>query len=192
MNQPVRFHPHPAKPVRDRLAILDSLERQYGESGPLPVEGADELVASILVELASTGDPGVAIGVALWAMRHGVPIDAPEIVVNALAARSNRARDKQELAAVFALMQGFIAHVAPRLSADLERSNPERAWRIAHLNFAFTAIRTEDAQMMDFAFDALQKALPDEAKGFFAEALAHALGPGISPVVRERLEARVG
>jgi len=192
VNRPIHFHRHPAKTVRERLAILESLDRQYGESGVLPVEGADELVASILVELASAEDPGMAIGVALWAMRHGVPIDAPEVVVNALAARSNQARGKEELAAVFALMQGFIAHVAPRLSADLERSNPERAWRIAHLNFALTAIRTEDAQMMDFAFDAMERALPDEAKGFFAEALAHVLGPGISPVVRERLEARVG
>jgi hypothetical protein len=119
-----------------------------------------------------------------------VEVNAPEIVVNALAARSNAAHTKEELAAVYALTQGFIAHIAPRLSADLERSNPERPWRILNLNFAITAIRTEDPQMMDFAFDTLAKNLPDEAPGFFAEALAHALGPGIAPAVREKLEAR--
>lgn len=190
MNQPIHFHRHPAKTVRERLGILESLDRQYGESGELPLEGTDDLVAGILVELASGDDPDAAIGVALWAMRHSVDVTTPEIVVNALAARSNKARTQEELAAVYALMQGFIAHMAPRLSADLERSNPERPWRILNLNFAITAIRTEDPQMMDFAFDSLARALPDEAQGFFAEALAHALGPGIAPAVRERLEAR--
>ena len=48
---------------------------------------------------------------------------------NALARRSNAARGKKALAAVAALMQGVISHVAPRLSGDLERSNPERPWR---------------------------------------------------------------
>jgi hypothetical protein len=43
---------------------------------------------------------------------------------------------------------------------------------------------------MDHAFDALDRALPDERAGFYAEALALALAPGIAPVVRERIEAR--
>jgi hypothetical protein len=87
-------------------------------------------------------------------------------------------------------MQGVIAHVAPRLSADLERSNPERPWRPLHLNFAVTAIRTEDPALIDIAFDALEKALPDDCEGFFAEALARALSPRIKPEVRERIESR--
>ena len=115
-------------------------------------------------------------------------IDEP--VVNALATRSNRASGKPEIAAVFGLMQGLIAHVAPRLAADLERSNPERPWRVAHVNFAITAVRTEDPAMIDFAFDALDAALPDERAGFYAEALALALAPRIAAVVRERIEAR--
>ncbi|HXN14864.1 MAG TPA: hypothetical protein VN878_00720, partial [Usitatibacter sp.] len=87
-------------------------------------------------------------------------------------------------------MQGVVAYVAPRLAADLERSNPERAWRILHLNFAITAIRSEERALMDFAFDALDEALPDERAGFYAEALALALAPGIAPAVREQIEAR--
>jgi hypothetical protein len=130
------------------------------------------------------------LGVALWAIRHDVPIAVVEPVVNALAERSNHAGTPQELAAVFGLMQGVIAHVRDRLAPDLERSNPERPWRLLHANFAITAIRTEDPQMIDFAFDALDAALPDERANFYAEALALALGPRISPQVRERIEAR--
>ena len=59
-----------------------------------------------------------------------------------------------------------------------------------HANFAITAIRTEDPALMDYAFDALEAALPDERGGFYAEALALALNPRIPAVVRERLEGR--
>jgi hypothetical protein len=44
---------------------------------------------------------------------------------------------------------------------------------------------------MQSAFDALDAALPDEAQSFYAEARALALAPGISPVVRERIEGRI-
>lgn len=185
------------------LRAFETLDRQSGGSGALALEDAGDLVAAALTELARLeqdarrGEPGrqvdiaeLALGVALWAMRHEVALDVAEPVANALAVRSNLAATRQELAAVFGLMQGVIAYVAPRLGADLERSNPERPWRILHANFAITAIRTEDPQMMAFAFDALDAALPDERAGFYAEALALALAPGIAPAVREAIEAR--
>jgi hypothetical protein len=192
------LEPPAPKSLRAQLATLEALDRQYGGSGPLQLEDVHELVASVITELASlppsrpNGD-GVAdliLGVALWAVRHQVPINAVEPVVNALAARSNNAKNKQELAAVFGLMQGVISHVQDRLSADLERSNPERPWRLLHANFAITAIRTEDPELIDFAFDALDGALPDERANFYAEALALALSPRIPAAVRERIEIR--
>ena len=176
--------------MRAGLAALEALDRQYGGMAALPVEDADERVASLATDLAYLEDDDLIVGVALWAIRHDVALGVVEPVVNALARRSNRAASKQEIAAVFGLMQGLIAHVAPRLSADLERSNPERPWRVAHVNFAITAIRTEDPAMIDHAFDALDAALPDERAGFYAEALALALAPRIAPAVRERIEAR--
>ncbi len=189
--------------TKDQFATLESLERTGGGHARLEVEDADLLVAAILSQLAHWESEVarrkfeaaetvavLCIGVALWAIRHEVEVTVPEPVVNALAWRSNHARDKQELAAAFGLMQGFIAHVAPRLAADLERSNPERPWRLLHANLAITAIRSEDPALMDFAFDALDQALPDERGSFYAEARALALAPGISPAVRERLEAR--
>jgi hypothetical protein len=190
--------PGAPRPLRAQLATLESLDRQYGGSGALRLEDVDELVASIITELAMLaparsapkGEGELILGVALWAIRHEVPITVVEPVVNALAERSNAAKNKQELAAVYGLMQGVIAHVGQRLSADLERSNPERPWRLLHANFAITAIRTEDPEMIDFAFDALDLALPDERANFYSEALAHALSPRIPAAVRERIEQR--
>jgi hypothetical protein len=176
--------------LRGQLATLEAIDRQYGGLSSLALEDVGDLVDSILGGLAGFEDPDLAIGVALWAMRHGVGIASVEPVVNALATRSNHANTPQELAAVFGLMQGLIVHVAPRLAHDLERSNPERPWRILHVNLAITAIRTEDPALMDYAFDALDQALPDERAGFYSEALALALAPGIDPLVRERIAAR--
>jgi hypothetical protein len=173
--------------LRGQLAALGALDRQHGGASPIALENVDDLVASLL---AALDDPDLVIGVALWAARHEVEIHAVEPVVNALAQRSNRAGDRRELAAVFGLMQGLIAHFAPRLSADLERSNPERPWRVLHVNFAVTAIRTEDPAMIDFAFDALDLALPHERTGFYAQALALSLAPGIAPAVREKIASR--
>jgi hypothetical protein len=178
------------KPLRAQLATLESLDRQYGGCARLELEDVEALVASIHTELAALGDPDLILDVALWAIRHEVPIAVVEPVVNALAVRSNAANSKPELAAVFGLMQGAIAHVRDRLSADLERSNPERPWRLLHANLAITAIRTEDPELIDFAFDALDQALPDECANFYAEALALALSPRIPAAVRERIAAR--
>ncbi|MBC8023583.1 MAG: hypothetical protein H7Y14_10715 [Burkholderiales bacterium] len=176
--------------LRARLETLDAIDRQYGGRARLALEDLPGLIASILQDLASFGDADLVIGTALWAIRHDVPIEAPEPVVNALAERSNTAASKQQLAAVIAIMEAVIDNVRPRLGPDLERSNPERAWRILHANLAITAIRTEEPPLMDAAFDALDAALPDERDSFYGEALALALAPGISPVVRERIEAR--
>ena len=198
---PFRLAGH--RTLHGQMSALESIDRQYGGSAPLPLEDADELCAAILAQLAHWDAEAsrrqleahehvaaLAIGVALWAIRHEVEITVPEPVANALAWRSNHCATRQELAAVFGLMQGVIAHLAPRLSPDLERSNPERPWRVLHVNLAITAIRTEDPALMDFAFDALDRALPDERAGFYGEALALALAPGIAPEVRERIEAR--
>ena len=190
--------------LRSQLRTLESIDRQYGGHAELPLEDVEELVAATITDLAhlerhaiqAGADPAdltiadLTIAVALWASRHGVELSVVEPVANALAMRSNGARDKSELAAAFGLMQGVIAHVSGRLAPDLERSNPERPWRILHANLAITAIRTEDPALIDFAFDALDRALPDERASFYAQALALALSPRVDAGVRARIEAR--
>lgn len=185
------------------LRTLQSLDKQYGGMAALELEDVSSLVGGIHTQLAHWEAEAVrrklaaaatlaevTIGVALWAIRHGVALDVVEPVVNALAWRSNHAQAKAELAAVYSLTRGVIDHVAARLSPDLERSNPERPWRLLHANLAITAIRTEDPEAIDAAFDLLDAALPDERASFYAEARALALAPGIAAPVRERIEAR--
>jgi hypothetical protein len=189
--------------VGDFLPLMQSLDTQYGADGELPLGDAADAVDEALRCLAEldawldrldVADQRealhtVQLGIGYWAMRHQLPIHAAEPIVNALAAQSNRAGSRQQSAAAYALMQGFIRHLAPALMADLERSNPERAWRLLNLNFAITAIRTGDAAMMRFAFDTLNSHLPDERSGFYDEASALASQPGFPPETRALIEA---
>ncbi len=189
--------------LRGELKTLDAIDRQYGGNGPLPLEGVDEVVGATITDLAHLESDcrreghdvslvlaDLVVGAALWAVRHEVPITVAEPVTNALALMSNAAGSKSELAAVFGVMQGIIENLRPALYADIERSNPMRPWRLLHVNLAITAIRTEDPSMIQYAFDALDAALPDERSGFYAEALALALAPQVSPDVRERIQHR--
>lgn len=186
------------------MEAIAALERQRrGEHLP-PVEGVADLLAGVLSALASAdaalastpGDPllfeaaDLAVAIAIWALRHGLPVLPAEPVVNALARQANATRDKNALAAAAHLMQALGENLAPALGADLERSNPERPWRVLHANRAIAAIRTEEPAVMDAAFDALDAALPGECETFYAEALALALSPAIPEAVRERLRAR--
>lgn len=179
-----------AAALRRQLVMLETLDHEYGGGAPLETGASAHLVGSVLSGLDRLGDPDLVIAAALWALRHGLEIAPVEPVVNALAERSNAARGREQLAAVFSLMQAVIDNVRERLGVDLERSNPERPWRVLHANLAITAIRSEEPALLDAAFDALDNALPDERASFYAEALPLSLAPGIAEAVRERIEER--
>jgi hypothetical protein len=185
-----RYAPSVGEPLAGYLRTFEAIDRKHGGSGPLALEDAPEVADAAIEAAHRFGEDDLVIGIALWAMRHEVPLRAVDPVVNALARQSNAARGAAELAAVFGLMQGFIAHVSPTLAADLERSNPERAWRVLHANYAITAIRSEDPALMGHAFDALDRALPDERAGFYAEAMALALAPRVAAPVRDAIAER--
>ena len=205
--KPIRFSelrveaaPAEATDLQRCFRALDGLDRDYGTTGRLPVEGVEDLVAATLTTLARVAQHApeasqvavaeVTCAVALWALNHELVVAPVEPVVNALATRSNAARTPAAAASVFGLMERVIENVAPSLSADLERSNPQRPWRLLHANFAITAIRTGDTKLMERAFDALELSLPQEAPSFYAEALALALNPAIPPAVRDAIAAR--
>ena len=188
--------------VAEFLEVSERLDFEYGPDAALPLadvdEAADEaLRASTELSLwldrfdlgaAQSELQAVTLGIGLWAMRHDLPISTTEAIVNALAARANLATSKQETAATYAMMQGFILHFAPQLAADLERSNPERPWRMLNLNFAITAIRTGDAALMRYAFDTLNTHLPNECAGFYEEAYSIASQPGFPHETRALIE----
>jgi hypothetical protein len=188
--------------VADFLEVSERLDAEYGSDATLPLEDVDHAADEALraaTELDSWLDRfdiaderprlyAVMIGIGWWAMRHALPIYSSAPLVHALAMRANGAQSRQETAATYAMMQGFIAHLAPQLAADLEQSNPERPWRLLNLNFAITAIRSGDAALMRHAFDTLNQHLPAERAGFYAEAAALAAQPDFPAESRALIE----
>jgi hypothetical protein len=191
-----------ARALASMLDMASTIDREYGDAGPLPLEGVASAVDEALAaaaevdatldrhapEVPKDGLDRAIIALAYWATRHQIAIDRPEMWVNALARRANAVATRQDCAAIFALMQGAIAHLASAFEADLERSNPERPWRILILNFAITAIRSGDGALMRFAFDALNRHLPQDAPGFYSEAWQQAQDPGFPAEHRELIE----
>lgn len=187
------------------LETLDQLDREYGDSGEIPLDDVGDLVdycIRCLAEFANWLDrlelpalkprlDQVVLGVALWAIRHQCEIATPQPAINALARTANEAGDRRELAAIFALMQGLIGALPQSIRDDREKSDPLRPWRVLALNFAIVAVRTQDAAMMRYAFAHLEGALPDECAGFFTEALARATSGDYSPEVRACLQDKV-
>jgi hypothetical protein len=189
--------------VSEFIEVSERLDFEYGADGVLPLEDAGDAADEALraaseldgwldrFDLAAHRSElhAVILGIGIWSMRHELPLHTIEAIVNALATRSNEAESKQETAAAYALMQGFIVHLAPQLKADLERSNPQRPWRMLNLNFAITAIRSGDAALMRYAFDTLNNHLPDERIGFYEEACTIAMQPGFPLDTRGLIEA---
>lgn len=200
-------HPALCNALADGQSAVDAiaaLERQRRGAQLPAVEGLPDLLAAAVsamapVDAALAADPSdsllieaadLVVALALWGLRHGIPVVPAEPVVNALARQANATRDKNALAGAVHLMQALGENLAPSLAADLERSNPERPWRVLHANRAIAAIRTEEPALIDAAFDALDAALPGECQSFYAEALALTLSPAIPEPVRERIRAR--
>jgi len=189
--------------VEEFLNAFHKLDEEYGDAGAILLEDTGELAdycIRCLAELRNWLDrlelaaltpefDKLIIGTTLWAIRHECEVTTPEPAVNALAHMANDAKTRQDLAAIYGLMQGLILALPMLIKSDLEKSNPNRPWRILLVNFAIIAVRTQDVPMMQYAFDTLGTYLPEECQGFFAEAVRQAEHPGFSDEVRGLLLA---
>lgn len=130
----------------------------------------------------------IAVGIALWVARHDGEIRELETVVNGFAASANTTSSDEALRALFHAMKAVLEHAAPSIQADLDQSNPGRPWRVLNFNYAIVATRTQDAQLMTDAFDAMSRNLPHDAPAFFEEGLKQSDKPVYGPVVKSLMQ----
>lgn len=197
--------PHLVHAVREFFATCVRLDSEYGEAGPLPVDDSAGFADAALRCLADlrywlprldivdheAALDKVLIGVAVWALSHEIELTLGDPLVNALAHAANDAASKQDLAAIYGIMQGIIGAAPAAVKSDLEKSNPYRPWRILLLNFAIVAIRTQDIPMMLYAFAMLERYLPEECSSFFAEAVTQSQHSAFSDDARGLLDAEL-
>ncbi|MBT9611778.1 MAG: hypothetical protein IV108_00760 [Burkholderiales bacterium] len=184
------------------LFVFDKLDRENGEYGPLPYDDPGELGehgVNIAADLATWAErlelsqakadvEKVAVGVALWVVRHEGEIHALDTIVNGFASEANTTASEETLRVLYRAMQLVLEHTAAAIKQDLDKTNPGRPWRALNFNFAIVATRTQDAQLMHEAFDTLSRNLPEDAPAFFEEGLRQSDKPVYGPIVKSLMQ----
>ncbi|MFP4615975.1 MAG: hypothetical protein ACLFRB_08860 [Thiohalorhabdus sp.] len=134
----------------------------------------------------------VAIAVAMWMASWEVPIQHIDMVVNGLGQLANKSSDVEELRRIRSMMQRVADHASADIKADLETSNPYRAWRILLLNEGIAAVRGQDPEGIREAFDQIRERLADDAEPFFAEAAQQVAQGDFPPEVAETVRGYAG
>lgn len=110
-------------------------------------------------------------GFAYWVARHGGGVADLAAVVDRMALLANRSQSSELLADLATAMLALIDAAAPVQSADLERADPGRPWRLLHLNLGIVATRSRRPELMELAFARLVTHLPDDAAQFFHQGM---------------------
>jgi len=134
----------------------------------------------------------VAIAIAMWLAAWETPIRTIDMVVNGLGQLANETEDSEELRRILDMMERTAEHAGPEITADLETTNPYRAWRILLLNTGIVAVRAQDPEAIQRTFDRIRDQLPDDAEAFFSEAAKQAEQGGFEPEVAETIRSYAG
>ena len=113
----------------------------------------------------------LSLPLAVWSAQHHFILNDIEIIINAISHIANNTQDPRHLARLAEMIERIIDSVAPEIKRDLDKSNPQRPWRVLNLNHGIIATRSLDPRRMEAVFSQLLYRLPDDAPGFFAEGM---------------------
>lgn len=125
---------------------------------------------------------------ARWIIQHQGRLNHIEPIVNAFAHSANNMQDKKSLLILSELMSMVVDASSDEIKHDLDSSNLYRPWRLLHINRGIVATRTNDPAIMKKVFDELILYLPQEASGFFSEAMQEMDALDYPPNVRRVIE----
>lgn len=130
----------------------------------------------------------LSLPLSLWVARRGGKLAQIDMVVNSLAGYANEVTETHLLAELAAVIKEVIDACSEDISKDLEQTNMMRPWRILNLNYGIVATRSHQPKLIEQAYDALVKNLPQDARGFFKEGLQQMDIVGYPDDVREVVE----
>ena len=113
----------------------------------------------------------LSLPISLWVARRGGKLSQIDMVVNSLAGYANEVKESHLLAELAATIKEVIDACDDNIRQDLEQTNMMRPWRILNLNYGIVATRSHQPELIEQAYDALVKNLPQDARGFFKEGL---------------------
>ena len=109
----------------------------------------------------------LAISTGIWVAERQGEINELELIVSGIATFANQTVDKHELEELYEISLKILYAVDKFHKADLDKSNPNRPWRLLLLNHCIIATRSDNGDIARMAFDQLVHYLPEEAKDFF-------------------------
>lgn len=129
-----------------------------------------------------------SLPLALWVARHGGKLTQIDMIVNSLAAYANEVAEIGLVSELAGVIKEIIEACDIEVSKDIDKANMMRPWRILNLNYGIVATRSHQPKIIEQAYDALVKNLPQDARGFFKEGLQQMDIIGYPDEVREVVE----
>lgn len=130
----------------------------------------------------------LSIPVSLWIARQGGRLKQIDMVVNSLAGYANELSESAMLGELAGVIGEIIQASSDDIKQDFEQTNPMRPWRILNLNYGIVATRSHEPALIETAYDALVKNLPQDARGFFREGMLQMDIIGYPQEVRDVVE----
>jgi len=113
----------------------------------------------------------LSVPVSLWVARHGGKLSQIDMLVNSLAGYANELTEPHTLADLAAVIKEVVDACDNDIRRDIEQSNMMRPWRVLNLNYGIVATRSHLPELIEQAYDALIKNLPQDARQFFKEGM---------------------
>ena len=130
----------------------------------------------------------LSMPITLWIARHGGKLAQIDMVVNSLAGYANEISEPHQLAELTGVIKEIVDACDDTIRQDLEQTNMMRPWRVLNLNYGIVATRSHEPVLIEQAYDALIKNLPQDARQFFKEGLQQMDAIGYPDEVREVVE----
>lgn len=130
----------------------------------------------------------LSVPVSLWVARHGGKLSQIDMLVNSLAGYANETTEPHALAELAAIIKEIIDACDDEIRRDMEQTNVMRPWRVLNLNYGIVATRSHQPELIEQAYDALIKNLPQDARQFFKEGKQQMDIVGYPDEVREVVE----
>ena len=106
---------------------------------------------------------------AVWFARQDAVLDNLNGAADSFAILVNGENDSAVLADMSHLMNEVLEAASNEIKMDEDRSDQFRPWRVLNLNSGVAATRSFDANLMQETFERMERRLPHDLPGFFAD-----------------------
>lgn len=112
---------------------------------------------------------GVFVSMAAWFARRDAALENLTGVADGFASLVNGTQESGELVALCRIGDEILEAATDEIKLDQDRSDPWRPWRVLNLNIGIAATRSLDDELMREVFTKLERRVPHDLPGFFAD-----------------------